>query len=87
MPYIGLFTSRFHSQYLDNIRTMCVELNFLSYILQIQRLCIYKETLTAVLHIILWYTRYFSYFYFAIWFKPANKSIYVLATVAKTDRF
>ena len=30
-------------EYADNIRTMCVELNFMSYILQIQRLCIYKK--------------------------------------------
>ena len=74
-------------EHIDNIRTMCVELNFMSCILQIQRLYIYKETLKAVVHIIMWYTRYFSYFYFGIWFKPANRSIYVIATVAKMDRF
>ena len=74
-------------EYIDNIRTMCVELNFMCYILQRQRLYIYKETLKAVLRVIMWYTRYFSYLYFVFWFKPANKSIYVIATVAKTDRF
>ena len=76
-------------EHIDNIRTMsmCVELNFMCYILQIQRLYINKETLKAVLHKIMCYTIYFSYFYFVIWFKPANKSIYVIATVAKTDRF
>ena len=76
-------------EYVDNTRTMslCVELNFMSYMHQIQILYINKETLKAVLHIIRWYTRYFSYFYFGIWFKPANKSIYVIATVAKADRF
>ena len=76
-------------EYVDNTCAMslCVELNFMSYMLQIQRLYIYKETLKAVLHIIMWYTRYFSYLYFVIWFKPANKSIYVIATVAKADRF
>ena len=65
-------------EYVDNTHTMslCVELNYIN-----------KETLKAVLHIIMWYTRYFSYSYFVIWFKPANKSIYVIATVAKMDRF
>ena len=59
-------------EYVDNTRATRVELNSMSYILQIQRSYIYKETLKAVLH----NNVVFKLFQlFMIWFKPANKSI------------